>query len=124
MRMSMNWPSPLLRLQSDGFDKCRVDGDVLGDECIEFAWRHHHWIETQRSQLVPHLGLLQRLAGLAVKLVDNLARRPCRHKKSEPRWILGVIEPGLLGGRHIGKRGGSFRAVHRKRSELAILDVW
>ena len=60
---------------------------------------------------------------LAVTLVDNLAWRLRRQKKSEPDRLLGIGNTGFQGGRHVRQRGGTPGAVHHERNELALPNL-
>ena len=47
-----------VRLDAGRLDQRRVGGDLLFDIGIELGWSHHHRVDTQCGQLVPHLGRL------------------------------------------------------------------
>ena len=90
---------------------------------VEFVRRHDHRIDAEGGQPLPRFGFLQRFERLAVKLVDNLAWRPRRQKKSEPDRLLGIGNTGFQGGRHVRQRGGTPGAVHHERNELALPNL-
>ena len=64
---------PLLRFQASRAHQLGIGSNLPFDKGIERLGRHLHGLDAQRSQLVPHFGLGERLAGLLCELFDDYA---------------------------------------------------
>src|SRR5262249_53079411 len=80
-------------------------------------------IDPHRRELRLHLRLLQSGQRLAVKLVDDAARRFRRQEQPEPGRRLSVGEASLRQRGDLRQRRRARRAVDRERRQLALADV-
>ncbi len=75
--------------------------------------------DAELLQALLHRRLGQHLDAGGMKLVDDVARRLCRHPHAEPDHAVGVFQAGLRRRRHVGQIGDAFGRRHQQRAHLA-----
>ena len=107
--------------------------------CARADGRHHRQLALQelaqifrraadglhklRRQLLAHVGLGQRRVDLLVHAIDDLGGRAGRCHHRHPGGVLDVGQARLLHRRNVGHQRAALRGRHRKRPELAGLDL-
>jgi hypothetical protein len=90
---------------------------------VELGRSHDHRLQAKRRKLVLHVRRLQGFQRLAMKRLDDMARRPGGQKRPIPKRVLSVDNAGLRQRRHVRQDDGTCWDVHREREQFPFADV-
>ena len=77
--------------------------ELLADKFVELGRRHGHRLDAEIRQLFLHDRIVQCLGNLLIKPLNDGGWSFGGREHTEPEIILGVREPGLDGGWHVGQ---------------------